>query len=45
VVKVFEVTFDADSIQRAKEEVEEMCRRLLANPVKDAYHYEVVEVD
>ncbi len=45
VVKVYEVTFDADSPQRAEEEVEEMCRRLLANPVKDAYHYDVVEVE
>lgn len=45
VVKVYEVTFDADSLQRAEEEVEEMCRRLLANPVKDAYHYDVVEVE
>jgi len=45
VVKVYEVTFEADSLQRAEEEVEEMCRRLLANPVKDAYHYDVVEVE
>ena len=45
VVKVYEVTFDAESIQRANKEVEEMCRRLLANPVKDAYHYNVVEVE
>jgi phosphoribosylformylglycinamidine synthase len=45
VVKVYEVTFDAESIQRAEEEVEDMCRRLLANPVKDAYHYDVVEVE
>jgi phosphoribosylformylglycinamidine synthase PurS subunit len=45
VVKVYEVTFAADSLQRAEEEVEEMCRRLLANPVKDAYHYDVVEVE
>ena len=45
VVKVYEVTFNADSLQRAGDEVEEMCRRLLANPVKDAYHYDVVEVE
>jgi phosphoribosylformylglycinamidine synthase len=45
VVKVYEVTFEADSLQRAEDEVEEMCRRLLANPVKDAYHYDVVEVE
>ena len=45
VVKVYEVTFNADSLQRAEDEVEEMCRRLLANPVKDAYHYDVVEVE
>jgi len=45
VVKVYEVTFNAESTQRANKEVEEMCRRLLANPVKDVYHYDVVEVE
>jgi phosphoribosylformylglycinamidine synthase len=45
VVKVYEVIFNADSLLGAKEEVEEMCRRLLANPVKDAYNYDVVEVE
>ena len=45
VVKVYEVIFEANSLQRAEDEVEEMCRRLLANPVKDAYHYDVVEVE
>lgn len=45
VVKVYEITFDADSLRGAEEQVEEMCRRLLANPVKDDYHYDVVEAE
>jgi phosphoribosylformylglycinamidine synthase PurS subunit len=45
VVKVYEVTLEADSRQRAEDAVDEMCRRLLANPVKDAYRYDVVEVE
>jgi phosphoribosylformylglycinamidine synthase PurS subunit len=45
VVKVYEVTLEADSRQHAEDAVDEMCRRLLANPVKDAYRYDVVEVE
>jgi len=45
VFKVYEITLDADSLKRAEAEVEDMCRRLLANPVKDDYRYDVVEDD
>jgi len=45
VVKVYEVTLDADSLQRAEAAVDEMCRRLLANPIKDLYRFDVVEVE
>ena len=45
VVKVYEIAFEADSLRGAEERVEEMCRRLLANPVKDDYRYDVVEAE
>ncbi len=45
VVKVYEVTLDAASFQRAEAAVDEMCRRLLANPIKDVYRFDVVEVE
>ena len=43
VSKVFTVVFEADSGEEAEEAVEEMCRRLLANPTKDDYSYEIEE--
>lgn len=39
-VKLFEVEIDAPA-DRAKEEAEEMCRRLLANPVIQNYRVAV----
>ncbi len=45
VVKVYEVTLDADSLHRAEAAVNEMCRRLLANPIKDVYRFDVVEAE
>lgn len=45
VVKVFELVFEADSLLGARELVDEMCNRLLANPVKDDYQYDVVEAE
>lgn len=44
VSKVYEVTLCADSEKRAKELVDEMCRRLLANPTKDDYSFTIEEV-
>ncbi|MEM2249035.1 MAG: phosphoribosylformylglycinamidine synthase subunit PurS, partial [Candidatus Bathyarchaeia archaeon] len=44
VSKVYEIVFEAESIGEARVKVEEMCRRLLANPVKDDYRYYVEEV-
>ncbi|MBS7624510.1 MAG: phosphoribosylformylglycinamidine synthase subunit PurS [Candidatus Bathyarchaeia archaeon] len=44
VSKVYEIIFEAESIDEAKVKVEEMCRRLLANPVKDDYKYSIEEV-
>ena len=43
VSKVYTVVFEAKSMQEAKEAVEEMCRRLLANPTKDNYSYTIEE--
>lgn len=41
VVKVYEIEFTASSLQEARRLTEEMCRRLLSNPVKDDYSFEV----
>ena len=43
VSKVYTVVFEAESREKAEEAVEEMCRRLLANPTKDNYRYEIEE--
>ena len=43
VSKVYTVVFEAESREKAKQAVEEMCRRLLANPTKDNYSYEIEE--
>ncbi|MEM2836673.1 MAG: phosphoribosylformylglycinamidine synthase subunit PurS [Candidatus Bathyarchaeia archaeon] len=44
VSKVYEIVLNANSIDEARGLVEEMCRRLLANPVKDDYRYNVEEI-
>jgi phosphoribosylformylglycinamidine synthase PurS subunit len=41
VSKVYTIVFEAESRKEAEEAVEEMCRRLLANPTKDNYSYEI----
>jgi len=41
VGKVYRVSFEASSREEAERSVEEFCRRLLANPVKDNYRFEV----
>jgi len=43
VSKVYEVILEARSLAEAKRQVEELCRRLLANPVKDNYHFKIKE--
>lgn len=42
VGKIYYIYFEAGDRDEARERVEEMCRRLLANPVKDAYNYEIL---
>jgi phosphoribosylformylglycinamidine synthase len=44
VSKVYTVRLEATSLNDAKQKVDEICRRLLANPVKDDYRFEIEEV-
>jgi len=44
VSKVYEIALEARNLAEAKRLVDEMCRRLLANPVKDNYRFEIEEV-
>jgi len=44
VGKHIEVKLEGDSIGKAREQVDEMCARLLANPVIEEYYIDVVEV-
>jgi len=42
-MKVYLITLNADSLEQAKEKIDEMCLRLLSNPVKDNYSFEILE--
>jgi len=44
VSKVYTIFLEAGSREEAEEKVDEMCRRLLANPTKDDYKFEIEEV-
>jgi len=43
VSKVYTVVFEAESKEKAEEMVEEMCRKLLANPTKDNFSFIIEE--
>ena len=43
VSKVYQIRLEASSLREAEKKVEEMCRRLLANPVKDNYSIRIEE--
>ena len=45
VGKVLDLTLDETDAGRARQRLEEMCRKLLANPVIEDYSCEVVEGD
>jgi phosphoribosylformylglycinamidine synthase PurS subunit len=45
VGKVLDLTLDENDAGRARQRLDEMCRRLLANPVIEDYTCEVVEGD
>ncbi|MEM2282415.1 MAG: phosphoribosylformylglycinamidine synthase subunit PurS [Candidatus Hadarchaeales archaeon] len=42
--KVYEFEIEATSLDEAKKSVREICQRLLSNPVKDDYWFEVKEL-
>ena len=42
--KAYEVTYEAPDRAVAERLVEEMCRRLLTNPTKDDYRFEIREM-
>jgi len=43
VSKMYTITLEADSRSTAETKVEEMCKKLLANPTKDNYSIQVEE--
>lgn len=43
VRKVYEIMLEARGLNEAKRMTDEICRRLLANPVKDNYFFEIEE--
>jgi len=44
VSKVYTAILEAESRAEAEKMVDEMCRRLLANPTKDDYKFEIEEL-
>jgi len=44
VSKVYTLRLEASSLKNARQKVDEICKRLLANPVKDNYRFEIEEV-
>lgn len=44
VSKVYTIHLEASNLGEAKQKVDEICRRLLANPVKDEYRFEIGEI-
>ena len=45
VSKVYTAILKADSRDKAERMIDEMCRRLLANPTKDDYRFEIEELE
>ncbi len=43
--KIVKITLDAESKEKAVSTVEDMCRKLLANPIIEDYSFEVAEQD
>ena len=41
--KAYEVYYEANDASHAEQLLDEMCRRLLTNPTKDDYHFEISE--
>jgi phosphoribosylformylglycinamidine synthase PurS subunit len=45
VSKIYVVSVEANSTTEAEKMIDEMCRRLLANPTKDDYTFELREAE
>ena len=43
IAKVYEIVLESKNSTAAKKMLDDMCKRLLANPVKDKYRFEVEE--
>ncbi len=43
ISKYIEVTFDSNDEAATRNEVEQICNNLLANPNTESYHYELVK--
>jgi len=43
VSKIYEIFLEAKSRMEANKQVNEICKRLLANPVKDGFSFQVYE--
>jgi phosphoribosylformylglycinamidine synthase PurS subunit len=41
--KAYEVSFEAANREEAERTLDEMCRRLLTNPTKDDYRFQIRE--
>jgi phosphoribosylformylglycinamidine synthase PurS subunit len=44
ISKIYEIALSARSVKEAHRLVDEMCRRLLANPTKDNYNFVIEEM-
>ena len=44
VSKVYTIHLEASNLREAEQKADEICRRLLANPVKDEYKFEIGEI-
>lgn len=43
--KYIEVNFDNSDIESAKSEIDEICKKLLSNPVMENYEFEIEEIN
>jgi phosphoribosylformylglycinamidine synthase len=41
--KIFEITFHKDGKRKPEELIDEICRKLLTNPVIEKYNFEIVK--
>ena len=41
--KIFEITFQQDESKKSEELIDEICRKLLTNPVIEKYNFEILK--